>query len=154
MRAFLWSKFWTGLLPTLLLSETLAILSAEYLKTTPFLKIVVPLAILAMSFSLVGLAAGLGARYPRFSAENVTQVSGSYGGIVFMVLGVLFILAEIFLLGGPCFAYLWSEHRHLPLTSAQKAWMALSIAGALGLSAVTFWVPMRRGVAALEALRD
>lgn len=154
MRAFLWSKFWTGLLPTLLLSETLAILSNEYLKTTLFLKVVVPVAIFAMSFSLVGLAAGLGARYPRFSAENVTQVSGSYGGIVFMVVAVLFILAEIVLIGGPCFAYLWSQHRHVPLESAQKVWMSLSVAGAAVLSVVTFWVPMRQGVRALEALRD
>ncbi len=38
-------------------------------------------------------------RYPRFAAENVTQVAGSYGGIAFMVLAVLFILVEIGLLG-------------------------------------------------------
>ena len=47
-----------------------------------------------MTFALVGLAAGMGARYPRFGAENLTQVAGSYGGIAFMVLAVLFILRD------------------------------------------------------------
>ena len=47
-----------------------------------------------MSFALVGLAIGLGARYPRFNAENPTQVAGSYGGVAFMILAVLFILVD------------------------------------------------------------
>ena len=38
-----------------------------------------------MSFALVGLATGLGARYPRFAADNATQVAGSYGGVAFMI---------------------------------------------------------------------
>ena len=54
---------------------------------------VAALAIVFMSLALVGLATGLGARYPRFAAENPTQVAGSYGGVAFMVLAVLFILS-------------------------------------------------------------
>ena len=46
-----------------------------------------PSAIVFMTFALVGLACGMGARYPRFSAENLTQVAGSYGGVAFMVAG-------------------------------------------------------------------
>jgi hypothetical protein len=33
-------------------------------------------AIAFMSFALVGLATGHGARYPRFSADSATQVAG------------------------------------------------------------------------------
>jgi hypothetical protein len=39
----------------------------------PFLKIVTASAIAFMSLALVGLAMGLGARYPRFGADNATQ---------------------------------------------------------------------------------
>ena len=62
---------------------------------TPFLKVLSAVAIVFMTFALVGLAAGMGARYPRFAAENLTQVAGSYGGVAFMVLAVLFILVTV-----------------------------------------------------------
>ena len=50
-----------------------------------FSKVVAAVAIVFMSFALVGLATGLGARYPRFSADNPSQVAGSYGGVAFMI---------------------------------------------------------------------
>jgi len=48
----------------------------------------------------------MGARYPRFGAENVTQVAGSYGGISFMVTAVLYILVTVALLAWPASQYL------------------------------------------------
>ena len=38
MRAFLWSKFWTGLVPVLVLAEALTIVSNEFLGAAPFLQ--------------------------------------------------------------------------------------------------------------------
>jgi ABC-2 type transport system permease protein len=152
MRAFLWSKFWTGLLPVLLLSEFLTILSNEFLGVHPFLKITGAVAIAFMSFALVGLAAGMGARYPRFRAENLTQVAGSFGGIAYMVMAVLFILVEIALLAWPASVYLWHDFRRIPIDSARLVGMGLSLALAAALSIATFLVPMRQGVRALEDL--
>src|SRR5205085_11907926 len=40
MHDFLWSKFWTGLVPVLVLTETLTIAANELLGVDPFLKIV------------------------------------------------------------------------------------------------------------------
>lgn len=42
----------------------------------PVLKMIAALAIIFLSFALVGLATGLGARHPRFDAD-ATQVAGS-----------------------------------------------------------------------------
>ena len=67
---FLWSKFWTGLVPVLVLSEGLTVAANQLLGVDPLLKAVTALAIVFMSFALVGLATGLGARYPRFAADN------------------------------------------------------------------------------------
>src|SRR5262249_52352990 len=101
MRAFLWSKLWTGLAPILVLAESLTVLSNRFLGAAPFLQVLAGVAIVFMAFAIVGLAAGLGALYPRFGAENVTQVAGSYGGVAFMVLAVLFILVMVGLLAWP-----------------------------------------------------
>jgi ABC-2 type transport system permease protein len=150
MRSFLWSKFWTGLVPVLLLSATLTVASNEILGIAPFLKVVCGLAIVLMSFALVGLAAGMGARHPRFSAENLTQVAGSYGGVAFMVLAVLFILVEIALLAWPSSMYLWSDYNGIPLTTVRRLTMALCFAAAIALAVYVFLRSMREGVRALE----
>jgi hypothetical protein len=154
MRAFLWSKFWTGLLPILVLAEALTILSNELLGAAAPLKVLGAVAVFFMTFALVGMAAGLGAQYPRFNAENLTQVAGSYGGIAYMVVAVLFILIEIALLAWPGSLYLWYEMRGIPLPPSRLIPMALSLAAALALSLLAFWVPMRQGVRALESLGE
>ena len=77
-----------------------------------------------MAFALVGLGTGLGARYPRFAADNPSQVAGSYGGVAFMIVAVLFILVMIVLLGWPSSVYLFSQMRNRPLTNAQQIMIA------------------------------
>jgi ABC-2 type transport system permease protein len=154
LRTFLWSKFWTGLVPILLLAETLTVVSNEFLRVSPFLKLLAAAAIFFMTFALVGLAAGMGAEHPRFNAENLTQVAGSYGGVSFMILAVLFILVEIAFLGWPASLHLWAVSQGHALSMTRKLLMGLSFSIALGIAVVTFLVPMARGVRALERLGE
>ena len=150
LRDFLWSKFWTGLVPVLLLTECLTIAGNELLGVDPFLKRVAAVTIVFMAFALVGLATGLGARYPRFAADNPSQVAGSYGGVAFMILAVLFIIVMIALLGWPSSVYLFQRFRRTPLSSLQQALMVGSFVTAALVSVGTFWFGMRSGVRALE----
>jgi ABC-2 type transport system permease protein len=152
MRAFLWSKFWTGLVPVLVLAEALTILSNEFLGVAPFLKMVDAAAIFFMTFALVGLAAGMGAQYPRFRAENLTQVAGSYGGIAFMVAAVAFIVVEIALLGWPTMTYLWFDYHDIPIPAWRRVAMAAMFGAALAGCIGTFWISMQRGIRALEKI--
>jgi ABC-2 type transport system permease protein len=150
MRDFLWSKFWIGLVPVLLLSEVLTVAANELLGVDPFLKVVAAIAIVFMSFALVGLATGLGARYPRFAADNASQVAGSFGGIAFMVIAVLFVLVTIALLGWPSSVYLFHQTRRIPLDGMRQAQIAASFAAATFVSLAAWWFGMRTGVRALE----
>jgi ABC-2 type transport system permease protein len=150
MRAFLWSKFWTGLVPVLILAEALTIASNHFLGAAPFLRVLGAVAIFFMTFALVGLATGMGAVYPRFNAENLTQVAGSYGGIGYMVVAVLFILVEVALLAWPSSIYLWHEYRGISVPAARLLAMALSLAAAAAVAIATFWTAMQRGIRALE----
>jgi ABC-2 type transport system permease protein len=152
MSSFLWSKLWTGLVPILLLAEALTVVSNRLLGVPPFLEALCAAAIAAMAVALVGMACGMGARYPRFGAENLTQVAGSYGGVAFMVLAVLYVLVTVALLAWPASVYLWHDYRGLPLAPRRQAWMALSLAAAAGLALLAFSASMRRGVRALEEL--
>ena len=150
MRDFLWSKFWIGFVPLLILSEGLTIAANELLGVDPFLKVVAAIAIVFMSYALVGLATGLGARYPRFNAENASQVAGSFGGIAFMVVAVLFVLVTIALLGWPSSVYLFHQVRHVPLGPARQAQLAACFALAAVVGIATGWFGMRTGLRALE----
>jgi len=152
MSAFLWSKFWTGLFPVVVLAEVLTVVSNQLLGSDPFLKWTCAGAIFFMSFGLVGMAAGFGARYPRFDAENLTQVAGSYGGIAFMVLAVLFIMVEIGLVAWPSSLYLWHQYRGVPLRPDRQALIALCFASGVVLSLAAWLLSMRRGIRALDEL--
>jgi ABC-2 type transport system permease protein len=154
MSSFLWSKFWSGLVPIFVLVETLTLVSNHFLRADPFLKVLAALAVAGMTFALVGLAAGMGAMFPRFRAENVAQIAGSYGGVAFMILAVLFILVEIALLAWPSSIYLWHHYRGLSIAPSRRLAMGLVFAVALALCLVVFWLPMRRGARALEALEE
>ena len=118
----------------------------------PFLKVLTAVAIVFMSLALVGLAAGLGAQYPRFGAENVNQIAGSYGGVVFMVTAVAFICIEIALLAWPTSIFLFYEFRNRPIPGPRQLAMATGVISALSLSVGVFYFSMRRGIRALTAL--
>jgi ABC-2 type transport system permease protein len=152
MKAFLWSKFWTGLVPVLVMAEALTVVSNYFLGVAPFLKVVTGTAVFFMTFALVGLAASMGARYPRFNAENMTQVAGSYGGIAFMVAAVLFTLVQIALVSWPSSVYLWYGYRHARVPPRLWLPMGLAFAAAIASCIAVFWVSMRQGVEALEEM--
>jgi ABC-2 type transport system permease protein len=153
LRDFLWSKFWTGLVPVLVLTELLTVAANEFLGVDPFLKVAAALAILCMSFALVGLGIGLGARYPRFGADP-SQIAGSYGGVAFMVQAVLFVLVMIVLVGWPSSIYVVRHVRGLPLTGAQQLLAAACTIAGIAISLFVWLGSMRSGVAALERMSD
>jgi ABC-2 type transport system permease protein len=152
LRDFLWSKFWTGLVPILILTEGLIVAGNELLGVDPFLKRMCAVAVIFMAFALVGLGTGLGARYPRFAAENPSQVAGSYGGVAFMIVAVLFILVMIGLLGWPSSVYLFHQMRNRPIPQGQLIAMGISFASAAALSIATWLLGMRTGIRALQAM--
>jgi ABC-2 type transport system permease protein len=151
LRSFLWSKFWTGLIPVFVLTEVLTVAANHLLGVAPLLRVVAAVSVFFMSLALVGLATGLGARYPRFNADNPSQVAGSYGGVAFMIVAVLFMLTLIALVGWPSSMYLWyAANPQLPMPEYVVAIGTVCAVAALAMSVGTWWYGMRTGVRALE----
>src|SRR5206468_1775277 len=67
MRSFLWSKFWTGFVPVVVLTEGLTVTSNALLGLDPLLGWICAAAVFFLTLALVGLAIAFGARYPRFN---------------------------------------------------------------------------------------
>ncbi|MBX7185210.1 MAG: hypothetical protein K1Y01_08720 [Vicinamibacteria bacterium] len=152
MGSFLWSKFATGFVPVVFFATFLTVVANQMLGVHPFLKVLTAVAVVFMSLALVGLAAGLGAQYPRFGAENVNQIAGSYGGVVFMVSAVAFICVEIAMLAWPTSIFLFYDFRNIPVPTPRRIAMVVGIGAAFSLSVAVFQVSMRRGIRALTAL--
>jgi ABC-2 type transport system permease protein len=152
LRDFLWSKFWTGLVPVLLLSEVLTVAANQFLGVDPFLKFVTAAAIFFMSFGLVGMATGFGARYPRFNADNATQVAASPGGVAFMIWAVSFVLLTIGLLGWGSSVYLWRRSHDFIFLGHQLALTLFCFCAPVILSVTLWWKSMQTGIRALEQM--
>jgi ABC-2 type transport system permease protein len=152
LRAFLWSKFWIGFFPVFLLTELLTVAANHFLGVAPLLRVVAAAAVFFMSLALVGLATGLGARYPRFNADNPSQVAGSYGGVAFMIMAVLFMIVLIVLVGWPSSVFVWYSTTHLPVPARALLLGGGAYAAAILLSLTTWWLGMRSGATALESM--
>ena len=151
MRDFLWSKFWTGILPMVLFTEGLTVSANHLMGVDPFLKLLAAVSVVFMTFAIVGLAVGLGARYPRFGADP-NQVAGSYGGVAFMAMAIFYIVVMIVLLGWPSATWLFSRVRGIRISAIREAMMVASFAAAVVLSLATWLAAMRSGVRALDEM--
>ena len=138
----------------LVLTVGLTLAANELLGIDPLLKWITAGAVAFMSIAMVGLAIGLGARYPRFGADNPSQVAGSYGGVMFMVLAVLYILVMIALLGWGSSVYLLHQAQGMPLPPGRAWQIAACFASAAAISLGTWWMGMRTGIRALETMKE
>ena len=69
-----------------------------------------------------------------------------------MILAVLFVIVIIALVGWPSSVYLAQQMRLGPMSVARRILMWTSFAAAGALSMVTFWLGMRSGIKALDAM--
>jgi ABC-2 type transport system permease protein len=152
MEKLLWSKFWTALPPLLFLSQVLTLVSNHFLGATRFLTVLSSVTILFVTFGIVGIAVGMGAAFPRFKFENVTQIAGSSGGLLFMIAASTFVATVLFLEAIPVYLILSAEYRNAPLTAGALGISVLCLGAVVALNHVAVVVPMRWGRRKLEAM--
>ncbi len=103
IRAFLWSKFWSSLFPLLVIAEILIVLSNTLLNVTPFMMALGIMTVFMMTFGITSLGVGIGAVFPKFKHENVAQIPTGFGGIVNMLITMLYIGTIIILEAWPVY---------------------------------------------------
>ncbi len=122
IQEFFLSKFLIGLIPLVILAELLIVCSNYMLKVTPFMMALSTVTIFFMTFGIVALGVGLGAVYPRFNAENVSQISSGFGGIVYMIISMAFIALVIVLEARPVYVIFMARLNRITLTPWEWAW--------------------------------
>lgn len=151
-RQFLWSKFFTALPPLLVLSQVLTLASNHFLGATTFMTVLSATTILFVTLGIVGIGVGLGAAFPKFKFENVTQIAGSAGGLLYMIAATSFVALTLFIEAFPAYLFLSAEYRGVDLDSRAIAVIAGASALVVALNAVAIWLPMRWGSRKLDAM--
>ena len=149
---FLWSKFFTAIPPLVVLSQILTLASNHFLGATTFMTVLSAVTILCVTFGIVGLGVGMGAIFPRFKFENVTQIAGSAGGLLYMIAATSFVAVVLFLEAVPVYLYLNAEYRGSPLEP--RAWLIIAgtLLCVLVVNALAVWLPMRMGARRLALI--
>ena len=150
-RRLLWSKFLFYLTPLLVLGLILTIATNELLQVTPFMRWLAPLTIFSMVFGITALGIGMGAAFPNFKAENLTQVATGFGGLLYMILAMSFIALVIVLEAGPVYTLFMAQVKQRSLSVLQWSYVGGSILLTLLANIAAVWLPMRFGVRKLAS---
>ena len=104
--AMLWSKYWTGTLPLLVLAVILISATNAILEVSAFMMVVTVGTIVVLTLAIAALALAFGTLYPQFDSSNAAQIPTSFGGLVFMMTTVALLGLVIVVEAGPVYQYL------------------------------------------------
>lgn len=91
MQKFLSGKFWMFFPPLLFIAELLVVVSNQLLEVDAFVMKVSIIGVFLLTLGLTSLGLGLGTMYPKFNHENISEISSSTGGVLFMIIGLSYI---------------------------------------------------------------
>ncbi|HEX9728721.1 MAG TPA: hypothetical protein VGA37_09465 [Gemmatimonadales bacterium] len=148
LRALMWSKYWIGTVPLLVLALLITVLTNVLLKATPFMMVVGIGTIMLLTLAIAALALGFGALYPQFDTENAAQIPTSFGGLVFMMTTIALLAVVIVIEAVPVYSYLQAVNLGRPVE------VDAVMVGAFGLvalvCALATAIPLRVGLQRME----
>ena len=148
LRALLWSKYWVGTVPLLVLALLLTGLTNVLLQASPFMMAVSLSTIFALTLAIAALALGFGALYPQFETENAAQIPTSFGGLVFMMATIVLLAAVIVVLARPVMVYVQAVNAGRPVRIDATMIGAFGLAAALCAAATA--IPLRLALRKME----
>ena len=149
MRELLWSKFWVGTLPLLILALAIIGLTDVLLQVSDFMMAVSIFSITFLTLGIAGLAMGFGTLFPQFDTENAAQIPTSFGGLLFMMTSIALIGGVVILEARPVYSYLSALAYGTP---ADPAEMVIGFGLAVLLCVAATLVPIEVALRRLETV--
>ena len=146
LHTLLWSKYWVGTVPLLVLALLLTGLTNVLLQVRPFMMVVGMLTIGGLTFAIAALALGFGALYPQFETENAAQIPTSFGGLVYMMATIALLGAVLRTLWTAVYAYVRAVYQGQPVVvdAWMISWFAVAAVLCAAATALPLWVGLRR----------
>jgi len=132
------TKYWLGSFAALAVTLTLMTVSSCLLKLSWGSIAYFDGVIVVMTFTLNGLAAGLGVLYPNFKENNPTKIVSGFGGTLCLVLSFVYIVGTVLTLAAGTIGWYHFAPSGVLTLASLAVFAALSLA--IG------WLPMRLGL--------
>ena len=148
LRALLWSKYWVGTVPLLVMALLLTGVTNVLLQVSSFMMVVSLATICALTLAISALALGYGALYPQFETENAAQIPTSFGGLVFMMTTVALLGAVILALSQAVYTYVRAMYEGHPVVIDARMIGWFTVAAAVCAAATV--IPLKIGLKRME----
>lgn len=152
MRAMLWSKYWVGTLPLLLLALGIGVVTNRMLHAPPFMMLLSTFTTVCYTLAVGALALGMGVLFPQFDSENAAQIPTSFGGLVFMMAAVSLLTLIIVIEAVPVAQQLRAWQAGEPPGSPASLLLVMTLV--FLVCALATVLPLRIGLRRLAALEE
>jgi ABC-2 type transport system permease protein len=98
-----------------------------------------------MTFGITSLGIGLGAVFPRFRHENVAQIPTGFGGIVYMLLTMLYMGTVILLEAWPVSRIFMVQTMGARLTTGSWTLVVITSCLVVAVNILALTLPMKLG---------
>ncbi len=115
LEALMWSKYWTGTVPLLVLALVITGVTNVLLQASPFMMAVSVGTITLYTLATSALALCFGTLFPQFDTENAAQIPTSFGGLVYMMASVCLLGVVIALEARPVLQFVRANQAGVPL---------------------------------------
>ncbi len=149
MSQFLMAKFCILFPFLLIVGEMLTVVSNLILDVDYYVMTVSVFSAFLISLGLTGLGLGMGAVFPKFRHENVSEITAGTGGFLFMIFGLAFVGAIVILEARPLYVHF---NQKFLLRSVGGLDVPVCYGLAVLLSILATWIPLRRGIDFLEKM--
>lgn len=138
------------LIPMVILGLVLcAVTNTVFTVSTPVLTVVSYVNVLLITIVITALAIGVGSVNADFNADSPLKIAGSYGGFIYMLLSGLYIINLILMEAYPI--YCFNYYRVYEMRGIMPTILfVLSALIAIGITAVWVYLPIRKGLNAIE----
>lgn len=150
-RSMLWSKYWLGTIPLLLLAVIITVFTNWLLHVSGFMMVVAVATIVLYTLAASALALSFGALYPQFGTENAAQIPTSFGGLVYMMSSLCLLAVIIVIEAGPVTEYL-RDQRYAEQPVGMTAELVVSAAAVVLICVAATVIPLRLGLRRIEMM--
>ena len=150
-RSMLWSKYWIGTVPLLVLALIITVFTNWLLHASAFMMTVAVATILLYTLAAGALALSFGALYPQFGSENAAQIPTSFGGLVYMMSSLCLLAVIIGIEAIPVTNYL-RDQRYAQQPVGITPELVLSGLAVIAVCAAATIIPLRVGLRRIEMM--
>lgn len=143
LKRLVWTKFWVGVVPLLVLAVALTTGTNIILRVGTFMMVLSLISIVMITFAIGSLALGFGAVFPRFETDNAADISTGFGGLLFMMSSIAYLGIIVVLEAWPVYAVLSAKSKGLALNAGHFSGLAFGLGFAFLVTAAVIVMPLR-----------